>query len=495
MADNTPVLAGGWAVYAQPGGPGTPVIYLGCHNLDDIEKEEGDITLTRCPDPNQTNRWVVTGSYRGEPGAATTTIGAAVTKTKELLAGVAQKGCGIPVYLADFCGKRNIFTNWDTQMYVLYPAFITSRGIQNVGKKNQSDNSESMRSFGISANDLFEFYRPTLGRQAIAETSAIRDIVFCNDARCADECGAAQDVCEDGAFVTEANPGSPGGTADVWFKSGGGAWAVGSADPFTTSEDIASIVCVQVDRNTTRHIVARGTTDADDPAEIAYTDDGGATWVNVNVGSTDGQYALGPNSLFALDFNHIWLVTTDGGIYFSDDGGVSWEEQGSGTAQDLWAISGVSERVLYAVGAADTILKTVDGGDAWTAMTATGSGDDVLTVDALSRDVAWIGTDGGEAWKTDDGGDTWESHSFSGSGAGSVVDIQFENDLNGYLLHNTAGPVGTILRTVNGGYTWESVSGGGTNAGLNALFVCDADTVYVGGEVQAGTAYLGRAGV
>lgn len=492
MADNTPVYAGGWAIFAQPDGPGTLPIYLGCHDLDDIEKDEGDITLTRCPDPERINRWVVTGSYRGEPGPATTTITAAVTRSKETLASIALKGCGIPIYVAQAgCGKRNLFSNWESQIYALYPSIITSRGLTNVGKKDQADQGESMRPFGISADELFEFYRPTLGRQAIAETAAIRDIVFCNDAQCAGDCGQAKDACEDGAFVTEAVAGSPAGTADVWFKSGGGAWAVGAADPFATSEDIASIICVQVDGETTRYIVARGTTDAGNPMEIAYTDDGGATWTQVDVGSTDGQFALGPDSLFALDFNHIWVVTSTGGIYFSDNGGVTWESQGSGVVSNLWAIDMVNENVGYVVGASDVVLKTTDGGDTWTATTATGGGDINQTVDALSRDVVWVGTSGGDAWRSDDGGDSWEARY---SGGGSIPDIQFENDLEGWLIHNIGG-VGTLRRTVNGGFNWETVSGGGTNAGLNAIYVCGGDTAWVGGEVQAGTAYLGRAGV
>lgn len=500
MADNTPVLAGGWAVFAQPDGPGTLPIYLGCHDLDDIEKDEGDITLIRCPDPQRANRWVVTGSFRGEPGPATTTITASVTRSKDILAGIALKGCGVPIYVAQAgCGKRNLFTNWESQIFALYPSIITSRGLTNVGKKDQGDQGESMRPFGISADELYEFYKPTLGRQAVTETTAIRDIVFCNDAQCAGDCGQAKDACEDGAFVTEAVSGSPSGKGDVWFKSGGGAWTVGAADPFATSEDIASIVCIQVDSETTRYIVARGTTDAAAPAEVAYTDNGGATWTLASVGTTNGQFALGPDSLMALDFNHIWLVTSTGGIYFSDDGGASWVSQGSGVVGNLWAIDMVNESTGYVVGASDVVLKTTNGSDGtnatWTATTATGGGDINQTVDALSRDMVWVGTSGGDAWRSDDGGDSWGLRAFAGSGAGSVVDIEFENDLNGWLIHNTAAPVGTLLRTVNGGYNWETVSGGGTNLGFTSIFVCDVDTAFVGGEVQGGTAYLGRAGV
>src|SRR5690606_36431684 len=132
-----------------------------------------------------------------------------------------------------------------------------------------------------------------------------------------------------------------------------------------------------------RVVVARGTTDAGNPAEIAYSDDFGATWTAVNVGSTNAQFAQGPHSLFAYDPYNMWLVAGSGYIYYSDDGGLTWDTQDAGvaTSNALHAIHFATDRIGYAVGASDTVLKTEDGGLSWTATDADpNSGDTLSTV-------------------------------------------------------------------------------------------------------------------
>ena len=42
MAD-TVVLAGEGAIWVQPDGPNTELMYLGCHELGDIEEPLGDV--------------------------------------------------------------------------------------------------------------------------------------------------------------------------------------------------------------------------------------------------------------------------------------------------------------------------------------------------------------------------------------------------------------------------------------------------------------------
>jgi photosystem II stability/assembly factor-like uncharacterized protein len=90
---------------------------------------------------------------------------------------------------------------------------------------------------------------------------------------------------------------------------------------------------------------------------------------------------------------------------------------------------------------------------------------------------------------TRDDGDTWSERVFSGSGAGSVTDIEFANELVGYVIHNTAAPVGTVLVTINGGFSWKAITTP-SNSGLNALTVADTNTVFVVGETNTGTAVI-----
>ncbi len=45
-----------------------------------------------------------------------------------------------------------------------------------------------------------------------------------------------------------------------------------------------------------------------------------------------------------------------------------WDVQKSGVNDDLWGVSFVNRQVGYAVGEANTLLKTTDGGNTWTAL-------------------------------------------------------------------------------------------------------------------------------
>lgn len=490
--DLTPVLAGGWAAFVQPDGPNTAPVYLACHDFDDPEQDLGDITLLFCPDPDRPNRWKVSGSYQGEPSPVTFSITTSVRRTKDAMQKI---DCPVPIYLLEVCGKRNIFTNWESQAVIFDPSTITSKGFQNVGKKNPEDQAESMKSFGISAETMDNPFRPTAGRLSIAEPAALNGIAVCGTPKCADACGEAEALGENLVVVGDPSAGSPGDQSEPWYTGDKGqTWTQAAANPFAAAEDIGPVVCVDMGGGTKRWIVARGETDVAAPAEIAFSDDNGATWTNVNVGSTNGQYALSGKSLFALDAEHVWLVTSGGYVYFSDDAGESWTTQHAGTltAQNLHFIHGSDERNLLAGGAADAMLKSDDGGLSWTLLTATGSGDTITRGFVITKNKFWVGTNGGDLWYTLDGGTTWTQRAFSGDGVGTVTGIAFANRLVGFMLHNTAAPVGRIFYTINGGYNWELLTGGGTNAGLNDLLVLGPDLAYAVGEPQGGTAVILR---
>jgi len=74
----------------------------------------------------------------------------------------------------------------------------------------------------------------------------------------------------------------------------------------------------------------------------------------------------------------------------------------------------------------------------------------------------------------------------SGNGlpaGGDMRSMAWANEYQGFLVHNTAVPVGTIYRTNNGGYTWEAMTTP-TNVGLNHVWCVSASRAYVVGEVS-----------
>lgn len=482
--------SGEGGLWVQRNGPGSPVAFLGCHQVGDVDQPEGDIEIIWCPDPRAPNTFQPVGSVQGAPGAVTTTITTDVTDDFDELERVR---CPMNLYVNYRRGGRaDVFMNFE-RTFVFVNARITSRGLSNMVARTPDDNGRVEQTFDISAEKVLRLAEPSISRQTITEANDILDITFCNDENCRTEEEAYQASCQIGYAATAA---AAAATANVLKTTNGGTWAPTGADPFAADEDISAIDCFEYGRDTVRVIVARGTTDAAAPAEIAYSDDGGASWITVELPTADGALVATAHALEALDVYNIWVGSDGGGIYKSEDAGLTWAAQlaeGSVTSAAINAIRFVDEAVGWAAGDNNIILRTVDGGTTWAAITGPTdqSTDEVNVIEVLDRNRAWIGYSDGTLYRTVDAGVTWEQMSFSGSGVGAVRDIRFFDDVLGYMIRNTAAPVGRALWTIDGGKTWSELVLN-TNAGYNSMYICDEWTFFIAGLVQGGTGYIAK---
>jgi photosystem II stability/assembly factor-like uncharacterized protein len=490
VTDEGILLAGAFAIYTQLDGPNSTPEYLGCHDFGDTEQGFGDMNLIFCPDSSRANQWNVSATYQSASEPGEFTIESATKETRGALNKI-KRGCGLPFYsLAITCGRKDTFANWKNAT-IYYPTILTTSGQNNRAKREPGDQGPAIDTFTFQFAQSFQVWRPIVGRQDIGETTALNDITACSVEQCAGKCGPGEDSCDSMAVAGDAPAGSPGEAADVWSTSdGGGTWSLLPSGPFADAIDVASIDCFEINSDTTRYIAAQGTTAPAAPMQIAYRDGTTGAWTRVTVGSVNGQYALGPKALFALDKNHIWLAASGGYVYFSNDGGATWTAQTSGgtTAENLIGIRGSSTNDLYAVGENDAIIKTTDGGLSWILVTATGGGNNLRSLSVISKQVVWVVDSGGQMYYTIDGGTTWTERAFSDSGTGEGRDIEFANELVGFMLHNDATPNGRIFQTINGGQEWELLDTTPTNSGLNAIVVCGVNLAYAVGEPQGGTA-------
>jgi photosystem II stability/assembly factor-like uncharacterized protein len=149
----------------------------------------------------------------------------------------------------------------------------------------------------------------------------------------------------------------------------------------------------------------------------------------------------------------------------------------------------------FAVGAANAVLTTIDGGVVWAAgVGATGQGADIITDVAVhSEYVIWISYNDGTMYRSADGGATWEIRGFSGSGAGSVQDMDWYDNALGAMVWNNALGVGKLFTTIDGGWTWEAEGAVIGNAGLNAVHFCSPKLIYGAGDVYGGFGLLFKA--
>lgn len=493
MAQNKYVLAGEGAIWVQPDGPNTQPKYLGCHELGDIDEPLGDVKLLYCPGENP-NEFLVTGSYQTAPGAITTSITTDLQKVVDYLE---QTKCPFGVYLLHIgCGKKSTFLNYD-RAFVMERTWVTKRGISKFAVKDPDNQDKTQQSFDISAEAMLRILEMKTTRLEIAETESLNSITSCDSDVCEGSCGIGHSKGDNLYVVGGVLAGSAGNTADMEKSTDGGSnWAPGASDPFAATETIASIKCFPIDSNTTRIIVARGTTDAGNPAEIAFSDDGGLTWTYVDVGTTNGQYALGEKSLFVMDSYNIWLCTSGGYIYHSADQGATWTAETSGTlsVQNLHAIEFYGSDYGFACGANGLIVKTIDGGGSWSLVTGPVSEAAVIanTLSVLSDVRVWVGYNDGKLFYTMDGGSTWYERAFTGSGAGAVKSMDWYDVYTGIIAHNTATPNGYLLMTIDGGYSWKRLPYV-TNSGLNSVIMISPTLAYAVGAANGGTAVVLKA--
>jgi photosystem II stability/assembly factor-like uncharacterized protein len=394
--------------------------------------------------------------------------------------------CPVPIIAqVTSCAPKNQFWNWD-RAYIFQNADAVQEGLNNLVSGGADDN-EVTQTFDMEADEMIRVIPLAVSRDmSIAETVALNHIFACDQDICAGPCGAANERCDTLYAVSDPVAGSAAGTADVWIMSNG-VWNVTAADPFEEDEVIIGGACFAVDRNTTRLLVFRGSTDAGAPAESSYTDDGGVTWNNVNIGSTNGEFIINSGAIASLSQNNIWVGTNMGRIYYSSDGGASWsvqEDQGMHTAAFNW-IHMMDDRTGMAGGAADVIAVTVDGGQVWSQVNSTDTGGDITTGGVVDLYNFWVGTDDGRIFFTSDGGVTWNERNVTGSGEGRVDAMQFVNNMIGYIAMRDDANKTTFLSTRNGGFSWEVIVTP-TNSGINSMVACGINLLWAVGEAANG---------
>jgi photosystem II stability/assembly factor-like uncharacterized protein len=113
----------------------------------------------------------------------------------------------------------------------------------------------------------------------------------------------------------------------------------------------------------------------------------------------------------------------------------------------------------------------------------------VLTACWMIGPQAWfVGNASGGLYYTLDGGGTWTQIVLPVATT-AINEIQFANEVVGYIAADVAGPAGVMLRTVTGGNSWYIVpeEPGApqmpTNQSLNSVAACsdDPNVAYVGG--------------
>lgn len=472
-------------VWFQEGGagPSRPRSYFGNWKAGSVSWDRGDITTIREPDPNAYNKFIRTGRFRGEPGDPEVPIMARYTFQRSRLLKAARADCehAIQIHMGQCENPQDFSRGWQKVM-ILEGAAINSYGTEDLGAMSPDENAPVNEEVPFVGTDLYEVTRITFSE--MAASAIVREIIgvyVCDSAQCG-ACGVATDGCQVVLAVEAPAPASPGAQVKVFYTvNGGGTWASVLAPPNVVPSGIFCAGDTAVLYN------ADGTFQYTDLSDLTL---GIVNWTAVSNGLVA---AGGPLAAFSLGASETWFAGEAGYIYFSDDPtlGAIASTAGTLTANDLNDIHAADSQNVVAVGAANTILRTTNGGVSWSLVTGPASGV-VLNCVWMKSPLEWfVGTAGGRLFYTVNGGGSWVEKSFASSGTGQVRDIVFTTPSVGYMSYSTAGNAGRILRTIDGGYSWyvlpEGTGSIPTNQRVNRLAVCDDPNIVYGGGLGVGT--------
>jgi photosystem II stability/assembly factor-like uncharacterized protein len=486
-------------LFIQPDGPNTPPVPLGCHDLGDIVEALGDVSQRYYLDANGV--YVPILDAQGMPGRVTTSITTFLGSVRDELEGL---HCPFPLYVnRSTCGRKDVFLNYDRGS-VLANCRTSTRTRSNNVSREGTDASE--QTFDINASYAQDYFPLMLSYQTSIETLRLWDICFITDPNCASSCGPARDDCSIG-FMCAATVGGGGVHAFVYYTLNGGAtWTQCTGVPFGHAEHIFCCECFYVTRDTVRVIVGRSLTDGANPAEIAWSDDYGVTWNNVNLGAVVAEFLPWNGSLFVLDNRHLWAGTDAGKLWFSEDGGLTWAlSLSAGT--DVMDIKFRDEHYGLVVCNGGNIYRTLDGGITWLLVTepAADAGNDILACEIIDINRMWIGFSNAHLYYTKDGGDTWTQRNlplYPGMASFTAFSaMRFIDAYCGWLSISCLDAPGHIYsvyyRTVDGGADWEYwIATGQLHAayGPGGIHACSYNKCYFVGDPPGGVA-LGMVGV
>jgi photosystem II stability/assembly factor-like uncharacterized protein len=461
-------------------GPSRRRDYFGNWKAGAISWDLGDITTIREPDPNNYNKFIRTGRYRGEPGDPELTITARYTFQRSRLLKMARLDCEhtLHVHMGQCENPQDFPRGWEKTL-ILEGASINSYGTEDLGAMSPDENAPVNEEVPFVGTDLYEVTRLTFSEMAAAMTTgSVLDVYVCDSAQCG-ACGVASDGCQVVLALVGAFAGSPGLSSGILITTNGGGLWTAVAGPPVAGDALFCAGDVAV-------VLAEG------DGAMYYTDlsdlsVGMVNWTRVDNGFAPGE---GPINAYSLGASETWIAGAGGTVYSSSDPalGVQISSQGA-TGNDLNAIHASDSLNVVAVGAANTVLRTANAGVSWGVVPGPEPGA-VLTSVWMRTPLEWIvGSATGRLWYTINGGATWDEKGFTGAGTGSVNDIVFATPSVGFLAQNT-GTAGRVLRTIDGGFSWYVLPEGAgsipVNESVNRLAVCDDPNILYAAGVGAG---------
>lgn len=339
----------------------------------------------------------------------------------------------------------DFLAGWSDYVLIYSRALTTNKDLGNRGQWDGDDQMETSIEASLSA--IYPVGALAFGEKAAAQIDReVVDIVYGSDVQCGD-CGDADDGTSRIYAVTKSSGGgSPGLPAEVIYTLDGGAnWLEATITGIGATADP-----VAIDKVGDKLVVVVASENAYYWATLTNGIPG--TFTKVTTGFVANKQ---PNDIYVAGPREVYLVGNGGYVYKSTDitAGVEVIDAGSATTNNLLRVRGIDETIV-ATGAASTVIYSQNRGLTFATVSNAPStiSTDITAVEVLEAKRWWVGTGLGRVLYTTNSGETaWTEKTFEGAGSGSVKDIVAATDEVIHFSISTLTPTARVFTSWNGG--------------------------------------------
>lgn len=449
-----------------------------CSRAGGVEAPAGDVNITY-KKGRITGTYTRDQTYKSAPGPTTVQL-----MMKESIRSRAYDDLVKCLWDIDIrtqlCGRADDPNNWD-MIKRLCCADHTSQSTDDESSYSPEDEGETIVTTPMSALDRYNIiYRNVVG-QRVEEVDFteyyISRVSTCHEYLCADPCDPDLECKLIGTAIadTPANP-----PAYAISRDGGRTWAINTIAVFTTATGLSDIQCM----GDLIVAVASG-----EPGYAVSMDDG-TTWALYDETVVSEFATFAPLIVEIHGYNKIMIGGEGGYVWMSTDTGVTLTavDEGVVTGGDMTRIKFADDNTVYAVGASNTMKKSVNGGVSWQAVTlpAAGAGVTVNALLPVTDLVVLIGYGSGAVgvYYSTDGGATAFTRDTSLSAAYFYHDLSMCGCGVVWLVGEDDSDTGFIYRNVDSGAParWVTVAIDDVGAGYTDVACCSPNhAVAVGG--------------
>lgn len=470
--------------------PSRPPKYLANGKFgDDPSKSIGEETRITTPSPTKFGADDTLGTMQGEEERATFGIAVRSTKQASILQGWKNKRCRVDFFaLMGECGNPQDFTEGGEKWEYFPDGKISSFSFENFGAFGKDEQNPLNEMVDCTSEDFWEFLY--MRQDQIGSSVTIREI-YTVDVDPGDDCDDCPEIGEK-VFLTMAGASATPGSVPtlLYSEDKGVTWSSDLISALFSNENI-------VDGHVVGGILVllSNTANALIWTRISEIYEGVNTWQRVVAGFVVGKQ---PNAFAFADVNHAWIVGNGGYVYFSDDikSGVSVQDAGIATTQHLRSVHAHSAVSALAVGDANAVIYTSNGGSTWEAVTGPAVGVN-LGACWMWNDETWLVGEGsggnGKLWMTSNSGVSWSQIGLPATYL-RIDKIKFVSEAEGYISARGGGQ-SYILRSITAGNKWVVLPSGKQGVALDNSYLSDiavttkfGNLVYAAGLADNGTA-------